>query len=153
MQIPTVTVSLGSEPGASRPEPVSVRVDRHVDVPADAATVLLPPGPPPALGDRMEVALGVDGAAEPVFTGIVAQARNQLDRLVVSAVGGLLPLIRLRAPAPYPDRPAAAVVTDLASRAGMPIGILADTPVLPAFAVDSRSSAEAQVRRLAGRLG
>ena len=141
--------ALGRGPGAS----VRIRVDRDMDVPADAVELRLGAGDDVHPGDPVDVQLGYDGSTQAVFTGVVRRVRADLQGVRVEGVGGLAPLLDLRVAATYLDVLPGAVVTDLAGRVGMAVGAAGTGPVLPCFVVDERTSGYAHLRRLAERLG
>jgi hypothetical protein len=133
--------------------PVAVVVDREVDGPLDLARLRLVQRSRVDTGDRCTLALGLDGSAEQVFEGTVVQVRPDVSGTCVIAVGALRVLANLRVAATYTDTTLAAVVRDLAGRAGLTVAEVFAGPRLPWFVVDPMRDALAQLRGLAARFG
>lgn len=157
---PALQLRLGALPAAlaAPAAATEVVVDRDLDVPVDVAVLRFAGAAAATPGDAVSVALGVDGAPEPVFVGTVARAgaevtatRGQLGEVV--AFGRLQALVALRVAAVYEQRTLGAVARDLFTRAGVVPGEVDEGPLLPRVAVDARRSAAAHLRDLARRFG
>lgn len=133
--------------------PVAVRVERDMDVAADAAEARLMERPDAAVGDAVEIDLGHDGQTERVFTGELVELAPTLSGARLRALGAMNKLLNHRQSATYEDQSAGSIVNDLVGAAGLDIGEVSDGPELPVFAVDRRCSAWAHVKSLADRLG
>jgi len=133
--------------------PGALRIERDMDVAADAAEVRLMERPEVAVGDAVEIELGHDGTTERVFTGELVELVPTLSGARLRALGAMNKLLNHRQSATYADQSAGSIVNDLAGAAGLDAGEVSNGPELPAFAVDRRRSAWAHVKSLADRLG
>lgn len=132
--------------------PTRIVVDRDMDTPADALRILFGQTVDVAPGDPVELSLGYDDP-EIAFTGTVTDVRPSLTGAEVRALGGTLALLRLRTSAGYERRDAGAIVSDLASQAGMDTGTIDAGEVLPAYSVDKGVSGYTHAHALAVRFG
>ena len=156
---PTFSLTIGglrSDSAHPAGGPARFAVQRDMDLAADAAQAWLSERVGIALDDAVTLALGdgADGGSETtVFTGAVAEIRPGLEGVVVTALGKMNRLLNLRTAAVYESQTAGAIARDLIGQAGLDAGTVDDGPSLPRFAVDSRLSAYAHLKRLADRLG
>ena len=145
--------SLSSDSGRPVAGPCRIRVERDMDVPADAAEGTLRTREGVSLADEVSIALGHDGENEAVLSGAVAALHPHLLGVRVTVLGAMRKLLDLRTAAWYTEQSAGAIARDLFDQAGLEAGTIDDGPVLPRYAVDPRLSAYAHLRRLAERLG
>jgi hypothetical protein len=133
--------------------PVSIVVDREIDVPVDAAWIRLADRSDIAVADSVTVDIGVDRTPTRVFTGEVVQVEAGLDTCLVVATGTLRALVDLRAATVWSNASIGSITRDLAGQAGVPVGTIDEGPTLPRFAIDPRRSAHAQLRALVESFG
>ena len=144
---------LTSDSASSVAGPSRFVVQRSLDVPLDGLSVTLSESGGVAAGDPVQLKLGDEDAMEDVFTGTVAEVTPRLGGCRLFCVGKMLELIELRVSSFYRDQTAGAVVRDLVGQTSLQQGDIADGISLPRFSVERRTSAHAQLRRLADRLG
>jgi phage protein D len=153
---PTFTLTLGSwQSTTANPvaAPNRLVVERDMDTPADALTLVLMERQGVALGDAVSLDLGHDGTEETVFTGTVVRLRPTLTGVQVQALGHMQDLLNLHQVATYEDKTAGSIAHDLIDAAALTAGTVESGPVLPRYAIDAQSSAFWHLKRLADRLG
>lgn len=153
---PTFSLSVGSLSSTSDRAvggPTEFRVDRDMDVPADALEIRLMDRGDVSLGDDVTLDLGHDGTEARVFTGKVAFLRPEIDGARLRALGTMTGLLTLRASSYYEGQTAGSIADDLIGQAGLDSGTVDGGPKLPLFAVDIRESGFAHLKSLADRLG
>ena len=133
--------------------PGCIRVDRDMDIPADAARLQLMERAGIALDDEVVIALGHDGNNETVFTGNVVSLRPALAGVEIHALGTMSALLSLRTASVFENEAAGSIANSLIARAGLSGGTVDEGPLLPHFTVDDRVSAFVHVKGLADRLG
>ena len=133
--------------------PISLAVERDMDIPADGLRLWLSERVGIALGDSVEVQLGHDGEEETVFSGTTIALRPSLMGVELQAIGHLNQLLNLRAAILFERESAGSIARDLINRAGLTAGTVDEGPELPRFTVDRQRSAFAHLRGLADRLG
>lgn len=129
---------------------------RRARLPAtDRLEVQLPAVAPIAAAPGDPVTLELDGGegAETVFTGRVALLRRRFDATLVVARGGADQLARARPVLALTRVTAGDAIRRLADAAGVPVAELAPGPLLAIYAADGRSTALAEIARLAAFSG
>jgi phage protein D len=153
---PTFTLRIGdlsSTSDAPVGGPVSLVVERALEIAADALEIEMMERRGVALGDEVSLELGHDGSEERVFTGSVTMLRPSVAGQRVVALGRMQRLLELRTSATFEEQSAGDVARELIRQAGAEADAVDDGPVLPRFAVDVAASAYHHLRRLADRLG
>lgn len=153
---PTFTLTIGGlSSSTDNPVagPVSLVVDRDMDVPADALRLRLRERAGITFGDAVTLALGHDGEEQTVFTGAVETVRPAISDVVVRALGKTHDLLNLRTSTTYVNQSAGSVAGDLIGQAGLSAGTVDDGPVLPRYVVDRALSGYRHLKELADRLG
>lgn len=133
--------------------PTDLRVERDMDIPADALAVHVMDRSGIKPGDAASVDLGHDGEEETVFTGTVVAVFPSIKGVRIWAVGKMRALLDFRTAAVYEGQAAGAIANDLIAQAGLSAKTVDDGPTLPSYAIDRRLSAFAHLKQLADRLG
>ena len=109
----------------------------------------------PALDDQATIELGYadDPSLTQVFDGYVDVAEPSLLTRRITATSAGRALARLFVDQTYEGQTAGAIVTDLASRAGVDVASVDDGIAFPAYVIDSQRPALAHVRDLAALSG
>lgn len=153
MLVPSFSLRLGDQ--IFGPQVATLRL-RRARLPAvDRLDVSFPAGVPvkAAPGDDAELELDGGEGAETVFTGTVAVLRRRFDGLSLTARGPA-DLLALARPALALERVTAGeAIARLAGDAGVEVGDLADGPLLAVYVADGRSTALAEIARLAALSG
>jgi len=118
----------------------------EVRLPATAAVSAAP-------GDEVELELDGGEGAELVFTGRVALLRRRFDAIEVVARGGADLLARARPVLALSKVTAGEAIQRLADAAQVDVGEVAAGPMLALYAADGRTTALAEVARLASFSG
>lgn len=105
----------------------------------------------PALEQPATIDLGYadNGGFTRVFTGLVGRLDTGLVERRVELASAARALARLRLDQTYEGQTAGAIVTDLAGRVRVPLGIVQAGIAFPSYVVDSRRTALAHIRELA----
>jgi len=122
---------------------------------ADRLEVLLPAAAPVTAAPGDPVTLDLDGGegAETVFTGRIALIRRRFDAIEVVARGGADRLARARPVLALAKVTAGEAIRQLADAAAVDVADVSDGPMLAIYALDGRSTALAEVARLAAFTG
>jgi hypothetical protein len=153
---PTFALTIGSLSSTTDTPvagPQSFRVERDMDVAADALQVRLMECAGVSLDAPITLDLGHDGANERVFTGTVVQLRPAISGVTVIALGTMHGLLSLSLASTFENQTAGSIVRNLLGEAGLPGGTIDDGPELPRFVIDRFQSAYAHIKGLADRLG
>lgn len=121
----------------------------------DRLSVLFPAAVPVGVAPGDEVALELDGGegAETVFTGRASAIRRRFDGVVVTALGPAERLAAARPALALERVTAGEAIRRLAEAAEVETGEIAPGPMLAVYAADGRSSALAEIVRLASFTG
>jgi hypothetical protein len=153
---PTFTVTAGAyRATAASPagSPSRLVVDRAMDMACDALRMRLAERCGIELDDPVALSLGHDSAESPVFHGRVVALRRGVETVEVWALGGLRDLSALRVAAFFEGQSAGSIARDLAGRAGVATGTIAEGPVLPRYVADPHRNGHTHLQSIANRLG
>jgi phage protein D len=133
---------------------LSLRVDLHLDTPADSCRLTLRPGK--WIGDikkrdPITVSLGYEEDLLAVFTGWLDTVEHGIRQTRTNFLGGSIKLLNFRVNEIYTDQTAGGIVKDLAAKAGLGVGEIQDGLDLPSYYVDNTHNAYDHIRELAER--
>ena len=133
---------------------LSIRVDLHLDTPADSCRLTLRPGK--WIGDikkkePITVSLGYDEDLQEVFTGWLDTVEHGIRQTRTNFLGGSIKLLNFRVDEIYTDQTAGGIVRDLASKADLSVDNIQDGLDLPSYYVDKTHNAYDHIKELAER--
>jgi phage protein D len=155
---PAYRIQIGSEafePGPRTPV-ISVKVNLDMDVPADSFEILLGEGNTSAKiaeGDEVSIQLGYEGSLEAVMAGRVDHVEPDLAEVRVTGLDSAAKLLVFRADQLYESQSAGGIVSDLANKAGVSAGEIADGLSFAMYVIDHRKNAYEHMFELAEKCG
>lgn len=148
-------VDTTDEPQASTVVDLMVALD--MDTPADSFTLVLgnANGLKPARDDETKIELGYadNGSLTQVMAGTVVTVEPDLTITRVMGYSMAAALLRTFVEQTYEGKTAAAIVRDLASKAGVDVGTVQDGITFPAYVIDGRRSIYHHMQDLADLCG
>jgi hypothetical protein len=153
MLAPALSLRLGDRIYAEQVAALTLRRARLPGI--DRLSVLFPPAVPvdAAPGDAVTLELDGGEGAETVFTGRVGAIRRRFDGITVTALGPAERLAAARPALALERVTAGEAIRRLAETAEVETGEIAPGPMLAIYAADGRSSALAEIVRLASFTG
>lgn len=155
---PAYRIQIGSdvyEPGPQTPI-ISVKVNLDMDVPANGFEILLGAGSASAQieeGDAASIQLGYEDSLDDVLAGTVDQVEPGLTEVRVTGLDVAMKLLDFRTDQLYERQNAGGIVSDLAQKAGVRAGDVADGLRFAMYAVDHQKNAYEHMAELAEKCG
>jgi len=155
---PAYRIQIGSEafePGQRTPV-ISIKVNLDMDVPADSFEIRFVEGPNStkiAEGDEVSIQLGYEGSLQAVISGTVDHVEPGLAEIRVTGLDSIAALLGFRTDQLYESQSAGEIISDLANKAGVSTGEIADGLNFAMYVVDQRKNAYEHMSELAEKCG
>lgn len=133
-----------------------LHVDMDMEIPADSFTIALRPVSRAATiknGDSVVIELGYGDALNKILTGFVDNVQSKVNEVLVTGLGGVALLARLRVNQLYENQSAKSIVEDLADRVSIKIKKADEGLTFPTYVVDENKNAYSHIKELARRCG
>lgn len=138
------------------PDIIDITVDLDLNVPLDTFTIILKLSQMTGdirQGDPIIIRLGYAGDLSTVLTGVVDMIEPRLSELRITGYSLMYTITRFRYNKVYEKQAAGAIIKDIASSAGVTIGLCDDGINFPMYVVDDTKSAYSHMHELALRCG
>jgi methyl-accepting chemotaxis protein len=133
-----------------------LHVDMDMEIPADSFTIALRPVSRAATiknGDSVVIELGYGDALNKILTGFVDNVQSKVNEVLVTGLGGVALLARLRVNQLYENQSAKSIIEDLADRVSIKIKKADEGLTFPTYVVDENKNAYCHIKELARRCG
>ena len=133
-----------------------LHVDMDMGIPADSFTIALRPVSRAANiknGESVVIEIGYGETLNKILTGFVDNVQSQVSEVLVTGLGGVALLARLRVNQLYENQSAKSIVEDLADRVSIKIKKADDGLLFPTYVVDETKNVYNHIKELARRCG